>query len=97
MGAWFAQLVLSKHIGKLVGMDTSAALGMPGVKDFVGASAIPQGGVNYWSGDFGAFTKTTDDKVSVAITLALSSHTRFSRTASIPLHLRPAVSHPALS
>mmetsp|Transcript_46801 Transcript_46801/g.124273 ORF Transcript_46801/g.124273 Transcript_46801/m.124273 type:complete len:1414 (-) Transcript_46801:189-4430(-) len=55
IGAWFAQLVTSTSCNaKLVGMDALDAMNMPGVKEFVTASAIPQGGVNCWMGDYTA-------------------------------------------
>lgn len=62
IGAWFAQLVTSTSCNaKLVGMDAHDALNMPGVMEFVTASAIPAGGVNCWLGDYTATPGTRRD------------------------------------
>jgi len=66
VGAWFAQVVVSSQCNaKLVGIDATEALRMPGVKDFVGSAAIPKGGANYWTGDFAVVPGSDFDKEKI--------------------------------
>jgi len=64
VGAWFAQIVYSTTCNAtLSGLDAQDALRMPGVKDFIAASAIP--GQNCWAGDFSQAPGTDLDREKI--------------------------------